>query len=802
MSSAAALGLVALAVGALLLLVLVLRLHALTALLLVSLLVAIVGGLPLGDVAGEVQQAMGGTLGYISLIIGLGAVFGEMLERSGAARRIAETLLDKAGEGGAPAAFAATGLVVAIPVFFDVAFILLLPLLFHTARRTGRTVLLYALPLLAGLAVAHAFVPPTPGPVAVAGLVGADLGWVIVFGLAAGVPALVVAGLIFGQRVARKMEPETAPDPPMDDLDDTGSKASGNAAPAMPGFGLSLALVLLPLCLIVLATASKVLPVGDARPFLQFLGHPFSALLLTVLVASWLLGRRCGWSRDQLRDMADRSLRPVGLILLVTGAGGVLGKVLLATGAGQALAEALDGSGLPIFVLAFFLALVVRIAQGSATVSMVTAAGLVAPVVESASLSAPALGLLTVSIAAGATAFSHVNDSGFWLVSKYLHLDERQTLMTWTPLTALVGGVGLAVVLLISPLVSAATPAGPEATKTAEATEAESSAWLESHDREFFEVVPEDAEIEVLGTGYTWSEGPVWVRGTGSRGGFLLFSDVPEDTVHRWDEENGVRTWIRPSGLTGDDPRSREPGANGLVIDDEGRLLLCQHGDRRVARLTQPPSAGPWVDDSAAPFETLARAYDGLRFHSPNDLVIHPGGAIYFTDPPYGLPGGPDSEAREMDHHGVYRLAIDGTVDLVHDGLTRPNGIILSPDGGTLYVANSDPERAIWMSWPVRDDGSLGEGSVFHDATAQVSDERPGLPDGMAVDADGRLFATGPGGVWVFAADGRHLGTLRMADPTANCTFGDDDGRSLFVTSNHRLLRIRMDTVGLGFETP
>ena len=799
MSVAVAVGLVVLAVGSLLLLVLVVRLHALPSLLVASLLVATAGGIPLQDIAGEVQQAMGGTLGYISLVIGLGAIFGEMLERSGAARRIAVTLLERSGEKGAPGAFAATGLVVAIPVFFDVAFILLLPLLFHTARRTGRTVLLYALPLLAGLAVAHAFVPPTPGPVAVAGLVGADLGWVIVFGLAAGIPALILGGFVFGLPAARRIE-ESSSMPPDTSAVDVEMDVEVESAVRMPGFSLSIGLVLLPLGLIVLSTASAVLPLGGARPVLQFLGHPFSALLLTLLVASWLLGRRCGWSRDDLREMANRSLQPVGLILLVTGAGGVLGKVLLATGAGSTLAGALDESGLPIFVFAFFLALVVRIAQGSATVSMVTAAGLVAPVLDAAPLSAPSLGLLTVSIAAGATAFSHVNDSGFWLVSKYLHLTEPQTLLTWTPLTAVVGFTGLAVVLLLAPFVAGTATADESVTPTELTSTTDSSAWLEIHDPEFDAIV-EGAEIEVLGTGYTWSEGPVWVED----GSFLLFSDVPEDTIYRWSEEGGVEPWVRPSGLTQGGPRSREPGANGLVIDDVGRLVLCQHGDRRVARLTVPPKDGPWIDgddgNQVAPFETLADANDGHRFHSPNDLVIHPSGDVYFTDPPYGLAGGTDSDLRELDHHGIYRLRRDGAVELLYAGLTRPNGIILSPDGMMLYVAQSDPERAIWMAWDIAADGSVDGGRVFFDATDQVSDERPGLPDGMAIDQQGRLFATGPGGVWVFAPGGQHLGTLRMDAASANCTFGDD-GRSLFVTSNDRLLRIRLNTVGLGFPAP
>ncbi|MEM1181942.1 MAG: gluconate:H+ symporter [Acidobacteriota bacterium] len=437
------------AVAALLVLILAVRLHAVLALLLVSFAVAVLGGVPLLEIVPTIQTAMGGILGYITLVIGLGAIFGEMLERSGGARRLALALLDRAGAERAPAAFAATGLLVAIPVFFDVGFILLLPLLHQTARRTGRTVLAYALPLLAGLAVAHAFIPPTPGPVAVAGLLGAELGWVIVLGLATGLPALAVAGLIYGPWIAERIKLET-PAEAFVDGDDREDEDELEA----PGFGLSLALLALPLVLIVAGTAATTWSFGAAGDVLRLLGHPIPALLLTVLASTVILGKRCGWSPEDVEGLVARALRPVGLILLVTGAGGVLGKVLLATGAGQVLANALESTSIPIFVLAFLLALAVRIAQGSATVSMVTAAGLAGPLVEGASMTQPALALLTLSIAAGATAVSHVNDSGFWLVSRYLGLSTRDTLRAWTALTLLLGLTGLAAVLLIAPFVS------------------------------------------------------------------------------------------------------------------------------------------------------------------------------------------------------------------------------------------------------------------------------------------------------------------------------------------------------------
>ncbi|MEM8995066.1 MAG: SMP-30/gluconolactonase/LRE family protein, partial [Acidobacteriota bacterium] len=296
----------------------------------------------------------------------------------------------------------------------------------------------------------------------------------------------------------------------------------------------------------------------------------------------------------------------------------------------------------------------------------------------------------------------------------------------------------------------------------------------------------------ILADGFTWSEGPVWIPD----GDFLLFSDVPQGTVYRWSEASGLERWLSPSGFTGDGEPGREPGANGLYLDADGQLLMCQHGDRRVARLTAAVGDGPFLGpfDGGAPYATVVSDVDGKRFNSPNDLVVHPDGSIYFTDPPYGLR---DESERELPHHGVYRAVPGGPATLLYGDLTRPNGIALSPDGGTLYVANSDPESALWMRWPVLGDGGLGEGTVLFDATESVSEERPGLPDGMAVDTAGRIYATGPGGLFVFADDGRHLGTVRLPDPTANVTFGGADRSTLYITSNHRLLRLETTATGV-----
>lgn len=223
-------------------------------------------------------------------------------------------------------------------------------------------------------------------------------------------------------------------------------------------------------------------------------------------------------------------------------------------------------------------------------------------------------------------------------------------------------------------------------------------------------------------------------------------------------------------------------GSNGLWIGQEGYLLLCQHGDRRIARMDAP------LDDPAPQFTTLAGNYNGKKFNSPNDLVQHSDGSIYFTDPPYGLEGNGDDPAKELDFQGVYRLAPSGDVTLLTDELSRPNGIALSPDEQTLYVANSDPSHPVWMAYTVRKDGSITDGRVFADAS-DFAGKEPGLPDGMIIDADGYIYATGPGGVWVFTPDGRTLGKIKTGQATSNCTI-DNGGNVLYITADNYLLRM------------
>jgi gluconolactonase len=308
---------------------------------------------------------------------------------------------------------------------------------------------------------------------------------------------------------------------------------------------------------------------------------------------------------------------------------------------------------------------------------------------------------------------------------------------------------------------------------------------IERLDPAIDELIPRDAVIEVLAEGFDWSEGPVWVED----GGYLLFSDVPRNTIFRWQEGEGARAWLTPSGSTGAVRGGGGEGSNGLLLDSGGRLVLCQHGDRRVARLEAP------LDAPTASFTTLADRYDGKRFSSPNDAVYDSSGNLYFTDPPYGLPTGPEDPTREQPWNGVYRLAADGDVTILTYELSRPNGIALSPDETTLYVANSDPERALWMAYDLGPDGTVENGRVFFDATHLVAD-RPGLPDGLEVDDAGNLFATGPGGVLVFSPDGTHLGTIDTTKATANCAF-DTDKTTLYMTAHDTLLRISVTGPGL-----
>ncbi|WP_421381480.1 GntP family permease [Bacillus salacetis] len=428
----------------LLFLVIKTKLHAFVALLLVSLIVGIAAGMPLNEVVGSIQSGMGGTLGFVAVVVGLGAMFGRMLEVSGGAERLAQTMIKKFGQDKAQWGLGITGFLVAIPVFFDVGFIILVPIVYGLAKKTGKSLLYYGIPLLAGLAVTHSFIPPTPGPIAVADLLGADLGWVILFGFLAGIPSMIIAGPLFAKYIAKKIH-VVVPDYMDADEEKVYDKD-------LPSFKLVASLIFIPLVLILLNTVSGVLleEGNTIRSILTFLGHPFVALTIATLMTFTFLGTKRGYSRQDVADIATKSLEPAGIIILVTGAGGVFKQVLIDSGVGQVLGDMMAGSALPPLVLAFLIATVVRVAQGSATVSMVTAAGLMSPLIATLGLEGPILGLMVISIAAGATVFSHVNDSGFWLVNRYFGLDVKDTLKTWTVMETLIGFVGFGVAIILS----------------------------------------------------------------------------------------------------------------------------------------------------------------------------------------------------------------------------------------------------------------------------------------------------------------------------------------------------------------
>jgi gluconolactonase len=295
-------------------------------------------------------------------------------------------------------------------------------------------------------------------------------------------------------------------------------------------------------------------------------------------------------------------------------------------------------------------------------------------------------------------------------------------------------------------------------------------------------LVAPEARIEVLASGFEWSEGPAWIK----EGKYLLFSDIPRNSIYKWKEGAGITLYMKPSGYTGVDDYGAEPGSNGLLLDARGRLVLCEHGDRRISRLE--PAGGK---------RTLVDNYMGKRLNSPNDAVYRSNGDLYFTDPPYGLPKRWDDPRRELDFCGVYRLATDGSLTLLAKNMTRPNGIAFSPDEKTLYVAQSDPASAIWMAYPVEEDGTLAAGRVFYDTTPQMG-KLPGSPDGLKVDREGNLFATGPGGVYVITPQGKLLGRIDTGERTANCAWGDD-GSMLYITADTYLCRIRTRTRGAGW---
>lgn len=292
-------------------------------------------------------------------------------------------------------------------------------------------------------------------------------------------------------------------------------------------------------------------------------------------------------------------------------------------------------------------------------------------------------------------------------------------------------------------------------------------------------LIPEGAKIEVLASGFEWAEGPLWLADQNA----LIFTDVPTNKIWKWTELDSLSLYLEPSGYLGTETNKKEPGANGLALDENGELILCQHGERRIAKMNSA------LGDPKPQFTSLVSDYNSKKFNSPNDLVINKSGQIFFTDPPYGLD---DWNPKELDFQGVFRLDTDGKLNLLLDSLSRPNGIGLSPDQNTLYIAQSDAQKARYYKFDLDDAGEIVSGNILLDATANVGNERPGLPDGLTVHSSGTLFASGPGGIWVISAEGIHLGTILTGQGTANCAF-DGDETYLYMTADAYLMRIKMN---------
>ncbi|MFK0003628.1 GntP family permease [Paenarthrobacter sp. NPDC090522] len=436
-------------IALLLFLIIKVKLEPFIALVGTGVLVALVGGISVEALVGSatkssdalIEKGFAGILGHITVIIGLGTVLGAILERSGGAEVLLSRLVKIFGEKGTPLAMGITGFVLGIPVFFDIGIFVLAPLVYVAAIRGGKSLALYALPLLAGLSVTHAFLPPHPGPVAAAGLFHVDLGWIILMGLICGIPAWFASGILWGTWIGKRVMVNV----PEDRIVAEAEEAKGHE----PSIGLVLLAIGLPMILILGGTFGNIFaPAGPFRDALQFFGNPAIALTVAVLLAMWLLGIRRGMTAAELSEITGSSLRPVGMILLVVGAGAFFGAVLSATGVGKAVADSLSQAGLPIILSAFVISAGMRIAQGSATVAIVTTGGILAPSLATG-YSQPQLALIVVAISSGSIIASHVNDGGFWIISKYFNMSVKDTLKTWTVLETVLSLVGFGMAALL-----------------------------------------------------------------------------------------------------------------------------------------------------------------------------------------------------------------------------------------------------------------------------------------------------------------------------------------------------------------
>jgi Gnt-I system low-affinity gluconate transporter len=388
------------------------------------------------------QKGMGNTLGFVAIVVGLGSMMGGMLEVSGGAQCLAHNLIRWFGVKRSSWALGLAGFLVSIPVFFDVGLVILMPVLYGMAKDTKRPLMGFAIPLMAGMVTTHAFVPPTPGPTMVAEALNADLGMVVGFGALVGLPAMICAGPLFGRYIESRVDASAA-----------ASVEERDEATELPSFASVAGMIGLPLVLMVLAAVAHGMGEGVIWQTLIILGHPFVALLITVLLCFWMFGNRRGLTGDQVQTIATKALEPAGIVILVTGAGGLLKQVMIEAHVGDAFKTVIEGSNMPIILVGFVVAAAFRVMQGSATVAMVAGAAFSAQLIDGAGVSEPTKALLVISIASGATFLSHVNDSGFWLVNRFMGLSVADTLKSWTVMTMIIGGVGLVLCLTIGAFV-------------------------------------------------------------------------------------------------------------------------------------------------------------------------------------------------------------------------------------------------------------------------------------------------------------------------------------------------------------
>lgn len=435
--------LIAAAVGIIVLLVLIIRfkLHPVISMMIAAIVIGVGAGMPLTMISETVEKGVGKTLQGIALLVGLGSMFGGILEVSGGAQRIAKTLIDRLGQRKAGVALGITGLVIGTTVFFEAGVVVLIPLAFSVAKQTKKSTLYYAIPLLAGLASGYAFVPPSAGSVLVADSLGVSLGVMIMVGIPTALICMIVAGVVWGRFIGNRIF--TGLPVNVEEIKDDSRE--------LPQFGLVLGVILIPLILILISTVSKYMPIPEGvQNVLSFIGKPFLALTVATLAAMYFLGIRRGYTGAQLKKILDHSLRPVGMILLVIASGGVIRWMLQDSGLGYIIGPALEKSGMPLILVAFFIALLVRASVGSSMVAMTMASGIMATMPAVMATSVLYRAAMCCAICGGATALSHVNDAGFWLVGTFLEIDEKTTLKSWTVMETLIGVTSLAVSLVIS----------------------------------------------------------------------------------------------------------------------------------------------------------------------------------------------------------------------------------------------------------------------------------------------------------------------------------------------------------------